>query len=149
MMSVESIRAFEAKARRILAAIYGPPHRWPKIRKHYIKNDFSFWGFNHYGMMSTCSNNDLTRLVLAAHCYGIRISLRYGGFRRLRVELWNRDQDGKKFTHPPLEESLGAFETWLEKHVKEEEIDGDMYPTDRDPFTMDPDARSYDEDDDT
>ena len=147
-MSVESIHAFEAKARRILASVYGPPHRWPKIRKWYIKDDFSFWGFNHYGPISTHKTNDLTRLVLASHQYGIRISIRYGGFRQLRIEMWNRDVDGNLYVQPPLVEAQAGFEEWLAKYVKEDEIDGDMYPTDREPYTLDSHARSYDGDDD-
>ena len=98
---------FEKRAESVLACLYLGIHHCPPIKKTDDK-DFHLWEVNHADDLSTFDFDGLTRLVIAAHHYCVRASIRHSGPRMVKILLHDRKgREGKMSQrHPTLIEAM-------------------------------------------
>ncbi len=98
--------SFEERAERLLDKVYRGIHHCGPIKKEPRQ-----WTTNHYGQISTYDFDELTRLVLAAHEYCIRVSIQSSGPRMVKIVLHPRTcREGDVYDrHPTIEEAIKRF----------------------------------------
>jgi hypothetical protein len=62
-------------------------------------------GYNHWG---TFDSNYLTRLVLLAHKYGIKVSIASASPNYLRITFWKINKHYLRSEHPTIEEAVAS-----------------------------------------
>lgn len=97
----------EARAREMLARAYGGLHHLPSP----LKTLQGAVTYLHYGDLSTVDWDTLTRLVLGAHEYLLRVSISQGGPQSVRVTVSGRvNRDGTFYEkHPTIEQAIEAW----------------------------------------
>jgi hypothetical protein len=91
---------------------------------HHIPGKIKDWGFNgwyvtYYGDLSTFDFNTLTRLVLLAHKFRMRVEITSGGPRRVNIAVHKRTKEGNISTrHPGLEDLAKDIQKMLGVEVK-------------------------------
>jgi hypothetical protein len=95
----------------VLAFVYLGIHHVGNIQKSPER-----WAVNVNCGMATYDFDELTRLVLAAHFYAVRVAVMQGGPRQLRLVLHPRTRDGlMSQRHPTIEQ---AMETLISPEAK-------------------------------
>lgn len=94
---------FEARAEEMLNRVYRGIYHIHKLHK-----EPGMWWFQHYGDLATFDHDILTRLVLGAHEYCIRVFIKNGGPRCLKVTLHPRKcREGDVYErHPTIEQAI-------------------------------------------
>jgi hypothetical protein len=98
---------FEWRAEEILSRAFGGMHH-----VHGLKKEPGCWTVNHYGDLSTFDWNALTCLVIGAHHYACRLSIKNSGPGMVKLILWprfTRDRADWSRTHPTIEEAIAAY----------------------------------------
>lgn len=91
--------------------------------EHHFTSELKPWGdgwvMSHLGELSTFDFSHLTRLVLYAHKFCFRISVKSGGPNRIQIIVHKRMPDGKSMyaRHPTIEEALESFNKTIEASV--------------------------------
>ncbi len=69
------------------------------------------WEVSVYEDISTYDYDVLTRLVLAAHKYAVRVSIKSSGPRLLKLTLFARKRDaGMTERHPTIQQAIDKYE---------------------------------------
>lgn len=100
---------FEDRAVQLLSRVFRGMHHVNGLKKVSPRH----WTCLTLADLSTFDFDTLTRLVLAAHQYCIRVSITQGGPRRLKIELHERgkrDGDSAWERHPDIREALARWE---------------------------------------
>jgi hypothetical protein len=79
--------------------------------EHHIPVGLKPWGegwcVNTKICLSTFDSNDLTRLVLMAHEYAVRVELIQAGLAGIKIVIHQRTREGRMFErHPTIEQVL-------------------------------------------
>lgn len=109
---------FETRAEAVLACAFHGIHHCPTIKKK-GDADFQRWETNHSGDLATFDFDGLTRLVIAAHFYCVRVSVRSSGPGMIKILIHNRKgRTGSLFSvrHATMTEALETINPlkWLE-----------------------------------
>lgn len=80
----------ETRIECVLSFAFRGIHHAGNIKKHAV----TFWETNVHGTFSTFDNDVLTRIVLAAHRYAVRVEIGNGGPHRLKLKLHARQREG-------------------------------------------------------
>lgn len=99
---------FEERAKAMLSRVYQGLHHVQSLRVLSPSQVTCL----HYGDLSTYDWDRLTRLVLAAHEYCIRVSISQGGPRTVRITLTpriNRDGCPMSERHPTIHEAIERY----------------------------------------
>ena len=104
MTDEKQLEPFEARAKNALFYVFGGSHHWPRIKKCGVL--YPYWELNYYGDLATYDSDSLTRLVVAAHQYCLRVSIGQSGPGMVKVTLHNRTVRVGRLheRHPDLEE---------------------------------------------
>ena len=90
-------------ATQFFSLYYGGEHHFPNK----IKECGHGWSMVHNSDFATYDFNNLTKLVLMAHRYAIRVELKTVGFNKIRIAIWQRVRDGKIYErHPTIEDAI-------------------------------------------
>lgn len=101
----EIMESFEIRAEEMLSRVFGGMHHIYSLKK-----EPQMWSCIHYGDCATFDGAILTRIVLAAHEYCLRIAIKNGGPSRLKIIVWPRLREGAWHEkHPSIQQ---AIETW-------------------------------------
>lgn len=98
---------FEWRAEQILSRAFGGMHH-----VHGLKKEPRCWTVNHYGDLSTFDYNALTLLVLGAHHYCCRLSIKNSGPGMVKLILWPRSTRNRSEwdkAHPTIEEAIARY----------------------------------------
>jgi hypothetical protein len=101
---------FEERAERLLCFVFGGMHHVYSLKKQ--PAPYPWWSMIHSGYVSTYDFDHLTRLVVAAHHYCVRVEITNGGPRALKIMLHPRHgRDGCTMSrrHPTLQQALESF----------------------------------------
>ncbi len=92
----------------VLASTFGGMHHVFSLKKINEGGPREYWTMIHSGDLSTFDFDTLTRLVLWAHEFGVRVSLSNGGPRAIKIMLHARaKRDGSMFDrHPTIEQAI-------------------------------------------
>lgn len=95
------------EAIKFFSEFYRGEHHFPSE----LKPCGDGWSIRHAGAeYATYDFNELTRLVLMAHHYCIRVGIEANGFNGLKIRIWKRKREGKMFErHPTIEQVLEEF----------------------------------------
>lgn len=98
--------SFEERAERLLSKVYRGIHHCGTIKK-----EPGQWSTNHYGQISTYDFDELTRLVIAAHEFCVRVSIQSSGPRMVKIVLHPRKtREGDVFDrHPTIEDAITRY----------------------------------------
>jgi hypothetical protein len=96
----------EQRLEAVLARAYRGLHHVPnEIKKHP-----RYWETNVYDSISTFDFDVLTRLVLAAHRYAVRLEIDSSGPSLLKLRLFARVRHGNRYDrHPTIEEAIADY----------------------------------------
>lgn len=102
----EPLPPFEERAEALLSRVFQGMHH-----VYSLKKEKRHWTCIHHGDLSSFDASYLTRLVLAAHEYCLRVWISGGGPRALKVWVGERiNRDGDLYErHPTIETAL---ENW-------------------------------------
>jgi len=69
------------------------------------------WYINHdRGGLSTWDFDSLTKIVLMAHKYCVRVEIKPCTPRILKIAIWRRQREGRMYqSHPTIEQALEIF----------------------------------------
>ncbi len=106
-MSIET-DPFAVRAEAMLSRVFGGMHHVYSLKKGPFNCCVLYWTCVHRGDLATFDSDILTRLVLGAHEYRLRVELTNGGPRRIKVIVSDRKlRIGDYFSrHPTIEEAL-------------------------------------------
>jgi hypothetical protein len=92
------------EATQFFSIFYGGEHHFPSK----LKQEGYGWKINHdNNYLSTFDFNDLTKLVLMAHKYCIRVSLNTCGVNKMKITIWKREREGViSRRHPTIEQAI-------------------------------------------
>jgi hypothetical protein len=100
--SSENQRAFAERAEDVMYAMFGEKHHHPRVKITPGRLEF-----NTYGPISTYDFDHLTRLVIAAHDFCVRVSISQSGPKRIKIVLHDRKREGDVTEkHPTMEEAI-------------------------------------------
>lgn len=108
----ETLAPFETRAMQVINYVWGGIHHVEKIEK-----TPRYWQFSVYGDIATTDFDAATRIVIAAHAFCVRVSIKNSGPRMLKFLLSNRGR-GDSYTedHPTfaqmVEKHLDQFDLW-------------------------------------
>lgn len=99
---------FPKRAEAMLARVFRGMHHVHGLKK--VKPD-RYWTCLHQGGAASFDFNDLTRLVLGAHEYCLRVEVTGGGPNRLKIHVSNRirSSDNSYERHPCIEEAIAGW----------------------------------------
>lgn len=111
---IDHTAPFEQRAIAIINWAFGGTHH---LRKE-VEKDMLPWGARwklsiHENDLSSFDFSQLTKLVICAHHYAVRVSVQSAGMR-LVVVLWERNREGDNMStrHPDLASVVEWFEQW-------------------------------------
>lgn len=91
---------------RVLAYAFRGIHHAGKIKKH----SDDYWETNIFGGISTFDFDHLTRLVLAAHKWAVRVEITSSGPRMVKLHLSARTREGSVYSrHPDIDSVVSEF----------------------------------------
>jgi hypothetical protein len=97
------MRSFADRAEEVLAKVFDGCHKAPKVNKYKVGTEFEVWEVNTHLDLSTYDPDRLTRLVVAAHNYCVRATVRHSGPGLVKIQLWPRNRHGNRCNrHPKL-----------------------------------------------
>lgn len=109
LSSVENIKMEFTKenATKFFAHLFGGEHHIPRGG---LKEFGDGWCVNYMGDLSTFDYNILSKLVIMAHDCAVRVSLRQGGPRAIKICIWQREREGSfDRRHPTIEYHVEEF----------------------------------------
>lgn len=113
---IDHTAPFEDRATAIINWAFGGLHH---LRKEPVKTKFP-WGWSwklliNENDLSSFDFSQLTKLVIAAHHYAVRVSVQTAGMR-LVVVLWERQRESEHTSgkHPELASVVEWFKEWNE-----------------------------------
>lgn len=81
-------------------------HHVRRIKRH----SATFWEVNVFDGISTFDHDTLTRLVIAAHDYAVRVELSQSGPGQIKIHLHARKREGAMHErHPTIEQAIEQF----------------------------------------
>jgi hypothetical protein len=90
-----------------LIAAFKGMHHAGKVKWGHDGNPEDPWATTCVLPMATYDSDTLTRLVLAAHAYAVRIEIGPGGPRQVKLKLWTRDRSADWYEgHPTIQQSI-------------------------------------------
>lgn len=91
-------------ATQFFSIYYGGEHHFPSQ----IKECGHGWSMVHqYGSLATFDFSNLTKLVLMAHKYAIRVEIQTYGINKQKICIWQRVRDGEiSERHPTIEDAI-------------------------------------------
>jgi hypothetical protein len=91
------------EATQFFSIFYGGEHHFPSK----IKEEGYGWRIIHNRDLSTFDAIYLTKLVLMAHKYCIRVSVDTYGINRMKISIWKRQREGVlSMRHPTIEQAI-------------------------------------------
>ena len=102
-------RPFDDRAMLLLVVFYGGKHHVPIIDRDRVDGS---WVVQHHFEISTFDNSELTKLVLLAHHFGVRVSLKASDEGPdILISLSERcERDGAPWDmHPTMETAIQNF----------------------------------------
>ncbi len=96
----------EVRMERVLSVAFRGIHHCPRLKKEYR----NLWTVT-VSPISTWDFDQLTRLVIAAHHYGVRVEIEPGGPRRIKLVLTPRSSRDGCFSkrHPTIQQAIAAL----------------------------------------
>lgn len=96
-------------ATKFFSEFYFGEHHIPGHKIH--KWGYGFRVKHDRGALSSFDFNELTRLVLMAHKYCVRVSVSPLSFRFLSIEIWQRQgtEGSLSERHPKIEQAIESF----------------------------------------
>lgn len=93
----------------MLSRVFGGMHHVYSLKKQGAPHPF--WTCIHYGSLATYDSNLLTRLVLGAHGYCLRVDISPGGPNRLKIWLHPRKgREGNMYErHPDIQTAIDQW----------------------------------------
>lgn len=94
----------KAAATAFFSLFYGGQHYLPGEVKEYGHG----WCINdRYARLSTYDFNGLTKLVLMAHKYAVRVDIQPSGPKMIKICIWQRKREGSfSERHPTIETAI-------------------------------------------
>lgn len=100
--SKEVMRPFKDRAKKMLSRVYGGDHHVRRLR-----DEGRFMTCLHGGDLASFDFDHMTRLVLGAHEYCLRVSVSNGGPNQLKIWVWDRKREGRMSErHPTIEQAM-------------------------------------------
>lgn len=97
---------FKQRAEEMLCRVYGGRHH---VRR--LKDEGRFLTCLHGSDLATFDFDHMTRLVLGAHEYCLRVSVSNGGPNQLKIWVWDRKREGRMSErHPTIEQAMQSWE---------------------------------------
>lgn len=99
---------FQQRAEAMLARVFGGMHHVHGLKK--VQPD-RYWTCLHQGGAASFDFSILTRLVLGAHEYCLRVEITGGGPNRLKIHVSNRNRsaDNSYERHPKIGEAIDKW----------------------------------------
>lgn len=89
----------------VLSVAFRGIHHVPKITKYGDGNQF--WAVNVRSGIATFDSDQLTRLVLAAHHFAVRVEIQSSGPGLVKLLLHTRKRDGNIYeSHPTIQQAI-------------------------------------------
>ena len=106
----QELPPFKDRAESLLDFVYRGLWHCPPI--HISRGANTYWHINHRGYLSTYDGDLLTRFVLGAHHYCLRVSLAPSGPGMVEVRIHNRKgRDGDFYErHPTIQQAIESAE---------------------------------------
>lgn len=96
---------FKQRAKEMLCRVYGGLHH---VRR--LQDEGRYITCLHGCDLATFDFDHMTRLVLGAHEYCVRVSVTNGGPNRLKIWVWDRKREGRMSErHPTIEQAMAKW----------------------------------------
>ncbi len=94
------------KVEAVLDEVYNGLHHLPNK----LKDHGHYFELNHYGDLATFDFSQLTILVLAAHKYCVRVSVKSSGRGLVKLLFHDRKREGSMSQrHPTIEDAIEQY----------------------------------------
>lgn len=99
----------EHRLNKVVSFVWRGLHNAPKIKKEQCNTGCEMWEINTRPLASF-DFDGLTRLVLAAHEYAVRVEVGPSGPGMVKVRLWPRVREGSwNERHPEISEVIETY----------------------------------------